>query len=68
MDPFSTLDPGEYSLLYYVADLDDYGLVSATADGGGMGDNQIVPGPVPEPTTICLLAFGGLALLRKRNK
>ena len=68
MDPWSTLDPGEYSLLYYVAATEDYGSVSATADGGGIGDNQLVPGPVPEPTTICLLALGSLALLRKRKK
>jgi len=66
-DPWSTLDPGEYSLVYYIAEGEDYGPVSATADGGGVGDNQLVPGPVPEPATICLLAFGGLALLRKRK-
>ena len=67
MDPWCTLDPGEYSLVYYVAVADDYGSVSATADGGGAGQNQLVPGPVPEPTTICLLALGGLALLRRRR-
>lgn len=67
MDPWCTLDPGEYSLVYYISVADAYGPVSATADSQGIGDTQSVPGPVPEPTTICLLALGGLALLRKRK-
>ena len=67
MDPWCTLDPGEYSLVYYIAISDNYGPVSAFADSQGMGDNQQLPGPIPEPTTICLLGLGALALLRKRR-
>jgi len=69
-NPFDTtceLDPGEYSLVYYFALADSYGPVNATADSMGSGDTQLVPGPIPEPTTICLLGLGALALLRKRR-
>lgn len=67
-DPWCTLDPGEYSLVYYIAVSDNYGVVSATANGAGESNNHFVPGPIaPEPTTICLLGLGGLALLRKRR-
>jgi len=69
-NPFDTtcpLDPGEYSLVYYFALADSYGSVSATVDSQGHGNTQLVPGPVPEPTTICLLGLGALALLRKRR-
>jgi len=68
MDPWSTLDPGEYSLVYYVAGCDNYGFVGATADGAGTCENQLVPGPsVPEPTTICLFSLGLAALFCKRK-
>jgi len=68
MDPWCTLDPDEYSLVYYIATAEEYREVSATADGGGQGNNQLLPGPaVPEPTTIALFGLGALALLRKRK-
>jgi len=66
-DPTCPLDPGEYSLVYYFALADSYGPVHATVDSQGQGDTQLVPGPIPEPTTICLLGLGALALLRKRR-
>lgn len=69
-NPFDTtcpLDPGEYSLVYYFALADNYGPVSATVDSEGHGNSQFVPGPVPEPTTLCLFGLGALALLRKRR-
>lgn len=67
-DPWCTLDPGEYSLVWYIAESSAYGPVNATADSEGLGSTQSVPGPeVPEPTTIFLLGLGAVALLRKRR-
>ena len=59
MDPWSTLDPGEYSLVYYIAVSEDYGPVSATADGGGEGENQLLPGPRIMEATLSLQAPNG---------
>ena len=67
-DPWCTLDPDEYSLVYYIAVSDVYGPVPATANSAGFGSTRAVPGPaVPEPATICLLALGTLVVLRKRR-
>ena len=66
-DPFPNIDPGEYSLVWYIAVSSAYDSVPGTASSEGISDTQYVPGPVPEPTTICLLGLGALALLRKRR-
>ncbi len=45
-----------------------YSMVSATVEGGGTGDNRLVPGPAaPEPATLLLLCLGSLSLLRRRK-
>ncbi len=62
----ASIEPDEWSLVYYVADADAWGLDVGTVASGG-ADVQFVPAPVPEPTTICLLGLGALALLRKRK-
>lgn len=38
-----------------------------TTNGGGEIRGFIVPSPVPEPASVALLAFGGLALVRRRR-
>jgi hypothetical protein len=67
LNPYCTLDPDEYSLVYYIAVAQGYTQVPASASGGGVGDNGLVPGPIPEPATIFLLGLGALALVRKRK-
>ena len=50
-DPWPNIDPGEYSLVYYIAVSDDYGPVPGTANAEGLADTQFVPGPV------CIVGF-----------
>jgi hypothetical protein len=71
-DPWCTLDPNEYSLVYYIAE-SGWTWVSATASSQGASANQLVPGPgstgvVPEPSLLIgsLLGLGLLLRLRKR--
>jgi len=68
-DPYCTLDPPEYSLVYYVA-RSGWQLTSGTVSGGGMSDNDLVPGPgpvIPEPSVLALLGIGALAAIRLRR-
>jgi len=68
-DPYCTLDRDEYSLVYYISQ-SGWTLVPGTASGGGLSDNQLLPGPgaIPEPSLIIagLLGLGLLVKLRKR--
>jgi MYXO-CTERM domain-containing protein len=66
-DPFSTLDPDEWSLVYYVAETDGWTLGSANGSGGGISDSHLVPVPIPTPGALALLAFAGLASRRRRG-
>jgi hypothetical protein len=55
-DPWCTLDPGEYSLVYYIAVSRDYGPVNASADAQGLADTHFVPGP------LCVVGFRHFAI------
>ncbi len=66
-DPFSTLDPGEWSLVWYITEAPTWTLGSATASGAGIGDNQLVPvGAIPSPGVLGFLALAGLTGRRRR--
>ncbi len=68
-DPYCTLDPSEYSLVYYVAQ-SGWSLVPGTVSGGGVSDNKMIPGPglIPEPSLVAagLIGLGLLLKLRRR--
>jgi hypothetical protein len=70
-DPLVTLDPDEYSLVYYVAE-SSWAPVTGTMSGGGISDNQIVPGPgaespIPEPSLVLGGVIGLAVLIRRRR-
>jgi len=68
-DPYSTLEPDEWSLVWYVAEAGGWTLGSATASGGGYGDTQLVPVPIiPHPGAIALLGLAGLSCMRRRTR
>jgi hypothetical protein len=59
-DPWCTLDPGEYSLVYYIAVGDHYAPISASAEAQGMGDTRSVLGPS------CIVGFRQFAALAEQ--
>ncbi len=63
----ASIEPDEWTLVYYVALADGWGPDVGTVAAGG-ADEQFVPAPTPEPTTICMLGLGAFALLRKRRR
>jgi len=68
-DPYSTLDPDEWSLVWYIAEAGGWTLGSATASGGGYGDTELVPIPIlPQPGAAVLLGLAGTAWLRRRGR
>ncbi len=67
-DPFSTLDPDEWSLVWYVAEATSYTFGPGTGTGAGIGDTQYVPIPVvPTPGVLALLSLAGFAGTRRRR-
>ena len=66
-DPYSTLDPTEWSLVWYVAEAPAWALGPATISGGGVGDTLEVPVPtIPGPGTAALMALSALVRRRRR--
>jgi hypothetical protein len=65
MNPVATLEPTEWSLVWYVANAADWTLGPGTGTGGGVGDNQSVPVPIPAPGTLGMLAL--TAVMRRRR-
>ena len=59
------IDPNEHTTVLLFSSPNSYTWESATLADGGAGDTHPMPTPIPEPATMCLLAMGGLALLRK---
>ena len=67
-DPFSTLDPDEWSLVYYVSDATWWEPGPATASGAGLQDTKLVPVPIPGPGGLVMLGLAGLvAMFRRRT-
>jgi len=67
-DPYSTLDPDEWSLVWYIAEAADWDLGPATASGAGIGDNQFVPVPIPAPGVAAVLGLAAaLGIHRRRD-
>jgi hypothetical protein len=60
VDPWCTLDPGEYSLVYYIAVSANYAPTSATADSQGLADTRNVLGPS------CIVAFRQFAMFAEQ--
>ena len=66
-DPFSTLDPDEWSLVWYIAEAPTWELGPGTGSGGGISDTQFIPvAAIPAPGVLALLALGGLTARRRR--
>jgi hypothetical protein len=66
-DPFSTLDPDEWSLVWYIAVSPGWTQGPASATGGGIGDTQFVPVPIPAPGALAVLGLAGLLGARRRR-
>jgi MYXO-CTERM domain-containing protein len=66
-DPFSTLDPDEWSMVWYIAVSPDWEEGPASASGGGIGDTEFVPVPIPAPGALAVLGLAGLLGARRRR-
>ena len=58
---------GEYSTVYLFTSPNPPTYVSGSVVGGGLGDQQLVPSPIPEPGSLALLGLVALGLFRHRR-
>ncbi|MCJ7544224.1 MAG: PEP-CTERM sorting domain-containing protein [Phycisphaerae bacterium] len=65
---FNEYRHGDYSYLAVLSDSEDIGSIVVTthSTGDAIGFDDVTV--VPEPTTVWLLAFGGLRLIRRRRR
>ncbi|KKK97768.1 hypothetical protein LCGC14_2649450 [marine sediment metagenome] len=61
------LTPGEQSAVMYVMSDLSPGQITGNVINGSVASGNVV-GPIPEPTTMSLLALGGLGLIRRKRK
>lgn len=67
-DPYSTLDPLEWSLVYYIAEATTWELGPATVSGGGIGHTQYIPvAAIPAPGALALMGLAGFIGRRRRG-
>jgi len=68
-DPYCTLDPTEWSLVWYIAESPTWSLGSATASGAGISNNNQVPVPnIPSPGPAALLAIAAAVTGAQRRR
>ena len=67
-DATSTLDPGEWALVYTIVEAEGFSLGPATAAGAGIGNTQqVLVADIPAPGALALLAIAGFGVTRRRR-
>jgi len=59
--------PGQHSTVFLFTSLNSPTWMSASVSNAGQSDQQSLPSPLPEPSSLVLLAGAGLMLIRKRR-
>jgi hypothetical protein len=67
LDDDKAIDPGEHSVVMYVASPLSPDMIDGNVIDGSIGTGEVL-GPLPEPATLALLSLGGVAVLLKRRR